>query len=196
MKTSILILMGCFLLAGNKLATAAATAETAAAAKAKAAEVAAQEIADTATAEAKSAEEAAAIAAVAAAKAAAEAAAATKAAAVAKIARAKAAVAKAKEKAAAAKKATAAAARGGARSCEEWKQERASKSGHGLAASWLSGFLSGIALARNQDFLSDTNTKSLYASVDEYCNLNPLEYVSDAGIYLYLERARKKGLIE
>lgn len=189
MKTIILILINCFLLATSNMATAAATAATAAAAKAAEASSSANATADTAKTEAESAEDEAARMAEVAAKAAAKAAAAKK-------ERAREAVAKAKEKAEAAKQAIAAAAKRGARSCDEWKEERANKNNNGLAATWFSGFLAGIVVAKNQDFLVGTKDQALYASVDEYCDSHPFEFISDAGINLYLELARKKGLIE
>lgn len=196
MKATMLILMSCLLLGASNLSIAAATAATAAAAKAAEAEAAANASADAAKAEADTAEEEEAKTAAAAAKAAAKAAEAAKAAAAAKIAKAKAAVAKAQEKTEAAKAAIAAAAKRGARSCDEWKLERAGKVNNGPVVTWFNGFLAGIAVAKNQDFLIKTKDQALYASVDEYCDSHPFEFVSDAGIYLYLELARKKGLIE
>lgn len=220
MKTTMLILTGCFLWATSNMATAAATAETAAAAKAAAAEMAAKKEAAQANTEAESAEEAeartaaeTAKAAAAAAKAAKEAAekaaeaekaaakaeAAAKEARAAKEAKAKAAEKKAVEKKEAAKKADEEAERRGTSSCDEWQQERASKigkTGQGSAAIWLTGYLSGIAVAKNHDFLTGTSNQALYSWVDDYCQAHPLEYTSDAGIHLYLELARKKGLLQ
>lgn len=192
MKATMLILMGCFLLLTSNMATAAATDETSAAVKAK-------EIADSANAEAEAeAAEASKAADVAskAAEAAVKAAAAAKAAAAVKMEKAKAAAIKAQEKTAAAKKTIAVAAKRGARSCDEWTQERASKTSNGPVLTWLNGFLSGIEVAKNKDFLSSMSDKSMYSSIDAYCEAHPLEFVSDAGIHLYLELARKKGLIE
>jgi hypothetical protein len=180
-----MILMSCLLSMSNNLATAAATTETEAAAKAK-------EIADTANAEAEAASAEAAQAADVAEKAAA----AAKAAAATKAAAARTAIEKAKEKTAAAKKAVSAAAKEGAKSCDDWKQERSSKAVNGPAVMWFSGFLSGISVVRNQNFLAGTSNKSLYSAVDEYCDAHPFEFVSDAGIHIYIELARKKGLIE
>jgi hypothetical protein len=185
MKMIPVILMSCLLSMTNNMAFAATTAETVSAAKAK-------EIADAANAEA----EAAAAEASKAADVAEKAAATAKAAAATKAATAKAAKEKAKEKTAAAKKSLAAAVKGGARSCDAWKDERSTKNNNGSAAAWFSGFLSGISIARNQDFLTDTSTPALYLLVDGYCDSNPNEFISDAGIHIYLELARKKGIIE
>jgi membrane protein involved in colicin uptake len=178
MKMTLIFLVSCLLSITSSLAVAAATAETATAAKAKAAEKAAEDDADKAVAEADAA-----------------AAEAAKAAKLAK-AKAEAAVKQAKEKAITAKKAIAAAAKTGAKSCDEWKDERASKTSAGLSVTWLSGFLAGIVVSKNQDFLKGTSTQSLYSSIDSYCEAHPFEFISDAGIYVYLELARKKGLAQ
>ena len=191
MKLILYILTGCIFLVISNLAAAAATPQTATAAKAKAAESAAQENADKANADVDTAIEEANKAAAAAAKAAEVA----KAAVAAKKAKAEAAVKQAKEKAEAAKKAIVAAAKVGAKSCDDWKQERASKSSTGSAVTWLSGFLAGIEISKNQDFLNGTNSQTMYSSIDVYCEAHPFEFVSDAGISLYFELARKKGLI-
>lgn len=220
MKTPLLILSACLLWTGSDMAMAAATASTAAAAKASAAEIAAQKAAQKAQAEANTAEDAEAQAAAEKAKAAAEAAAAAKTAAEAaaeavkaaaraeaaakaareaKAARAKAAAENAALKEELAKKAAAEAERRGTSSCNDWLEERdskAGKDGKGPAALWLIGYLSGIAVAKNHDFLTGTNNDALYSMVDEYCHSHPLEYTSDAGIHLYLDLARKKRLIE
>jgi len=185
MKMTLIFLLSCLLTITSSLAVAAATSETATAAKAKAAEKAAEDDADKAVAEADAA-----------ATEAAKAAELAKAAAANKKAKAEAAVKQAKEKAVAAKKAIAVAAKTGAKSCDDWKDERASKSSAGLSVTWLSGFMAGIEVSKNQDFLKGTSTQSLYASIDSYCEAHPFEFVSDAGISVYLELARKKGLAQ
>jgi hypothetical protein len=178
-------LIACLLVAASNGALAAATVETAKAAKAV-------EAADAAVAEADAAADAAAKAEVAA-KAAAEAAA--------KAAKDKEAAAKtAKEKAAAAKEqakaAVVAATREGARACADWTQERAGKNKDGPASAWLAGYLAGIEVAKHQNFLKGQKKDALYKWVDEYCLSHPFEFTSDAGIQLYHDLARKKGLLD
>ena len=180
-KKSLLIVLGfVFLALFNNVASAAATVETGAAAKAK--ESAAQADAEVV------ATEKAALDAEKAAKAAEKAALAAKAA-------VKAAIDRAKEREVAARKAIELVAQRGAKSCEEWKQERSGKSLDGPGIAWLNGFLSGLVIAKNQNFLSGTKSPDLYSAVDEYCGSHPFEFVSDAGIHIYLEMARKKGFI-
>ena len=172
-KSLLMLLSFVFLASLNNVASAAATVETGAAAKAK--ESSAQADADVvATEKAAIAAEKAAIAAKAAAKA---------------------AVDRAKERVIAARRAIVLAAKRGAKSCEEWKQERLGKSLDGPGITWFNGFLSGLVIAKNQDFLSGTKNPDLYSAVDEYCDSHPFEFISDAGISIYLELARKKGLI-
>jgi len=185
MKSTLLIVLSCFLLSTSHMASAAATSETAAAAKAASDEHDAREVADTAQVEADQAEAEAIAAAI-------------KAAEISKAKKilAKQAIEKAAAKKVAAQLAIAAAVKNGTQSCDEWKDERTQKSSSKLAQTWLSGYLAGIAVARNQDFLSGTKNKKLYASIDDYCEEHPFEFVSDAGINLYFELARKKGVIE
>jgi glucan-binding YG repeat protein len=186
MKRLIPVLLGAFLLAAGHTAMAAATADTARAAKAS-------EAADAAVSEAES-EEKAAQQAEADAKAAAEraAAAARKREEAAKAA--KAAAVAAKERA---KSAITMATREGAASCEDWQKER-SDPAHptGTATGWLNGFLAGLEVAKHKDFLQGAKKEANYKWVDNYCHDHPFEFVSDAGIQLYLELARKKGLLD
>ncbi|MDX8400169.1 MAG: hypothetical protein R8K20_07960 [Gallionellaceae bacterium] len=185
MKSTLLIVLSCFLLSTSYMASAAATAETAAAAKAASDELDARAFADTAQEESDQAEAEAIAAAI-------------KAAEIAKARKLRAiqAAEHAAAKKVAAKLAISVAIKNGTQSCDEWKVERSKKSSPKLALAWLSGYLAGIAVARNQDFLSGTKDKKLYESIDNYCDHHPFEFVSDAGINLYFELARKKGVIQ
>lgn len=203
MNFSMLALICGLLLGVTNFAYAAATAETAAAVKAIDAEMSANKKADAAKTDAETAEEleakAAATAADAAAKAARAAATAeraAKAAATAQIAKAKAAAEFAKKEAEDAKKAAVIAKRRGASSCSEWQQDRAGKATNDTETAWLIGYMAGIAVAKNHDILKDENYQSLFSWVDDYCQSHPLEFVSDAGINLYIEIARQKRLLE
>jgi hypothetical protein len=186
MNRFIAVFLGILFLASNGAAMAAATADTARAAKAS-------EAADAAVSEAES-EEKAAQQAEADAKAAAEraAAAARKREEAAKAA--KAAAVAAKERA---KSAITVATREGAVSCEDWASARSDPAHPGGAAtSWLNGFLAGLEVAKHKDFLQGAKKEANYKWVDNYCHDHPHEFVSDAGIQLYLELARKKGLLD
>lgn len=80
----------------------------------------------------------------------------------------------------------------GAPSCGEWVKNRTE---HNLYESvnitWLMGFLSGLAIGKDVNFLPDTDAKSLYLWIDNYCQANPLENVSLAGYLLSLELVKR-----
>ena len=83
----------------------------------------------------------------------------------------------------------------GTRSCGEWvannrKAGFAQTSDH----TWLLGFLSGLALGLEKDFLKGMDAPSLYLWVDNYCQANPLQRVDDAGKDLARELIAKKRL--
>ena len=59
---------------------------------------------------------------------------------------------------------------------------------------WLVGFLSGIAIATNKDFLRATDSTSMSLWVDNYCRANPLKALEEAGSDLAKELIRQKGL--
>lgn len=186
MKHLFLVLAGCLIFGTAHTAMAAATAATAAAVKEANDE-------DKAESDAAQAEENAAKADAAAKTAADEAARAEAASreAKAKVAEAKAKVLQVKEKA---KAALLDATRDGTYSCADWADERSRKDHKGPAAAWLNGYLSGIQVAKNRDFLSGTKREKLYLWVDEYCSTHQLEFISDAGIQLYAELSRNKGV--
>ena len=60
--------------------------------------------------------------------------------------------------------------------------------------SWLLGFLSGIAVALDKDFLIGTDSSSLYLWMDNYCKSYPLKDIRNGGINLSFELIKQKGL--
>jgi hypothetical protein len=48
----------------------------------------------------------------------------------------------------------------------------------------LLGYLSGLAMARNKDFLRNTSNQSLFLWIDKYCQDNPLSNVYEGGLEL------------
>lgn len=83
----------------------------------------------------------------------------------------------------------------GARGCGVWVTDRSA----GLSRSvgnetWFIGYLSGLAVYSNKDILKDTDNDSLYLWVDNYCRSNPLKDISDAGVDLFFELKKQKGL--
>jgi hypothetical protein len=80
----------------------------------------------------------------------------------------------------------------GIRSCGEWVKDKDT-----LAfgnQTWLVGYLSGLAVATNKQFLSGTDNQSIYLWVDNYCRANPLRSLPDAGTALYYELVKQKKL--
>lgn len=59
---------------------------------------------------------------------------------------------------------------------------------------WLVGFLSGIAVAKNSDFIKGTDGESILLWMDNYCRSNPLKGISDGGGALFYELKKQKGL--
>jgi len=70
-------------------------------------------------------------------------------------------------------------------SCAEWNPNEV---GHKL---WIEGFLSGIAMERNDDFLARVSLKRIVNWVNNYCKANPKGEVTVAGIELSLELMKR-----
>ena len=81
----------------------------------------------------------------------------------------------------------------GTQSCGAWVNDR-----HGVYAvpnlTWVIGFLSGLALESNKDFLRGTDNDSISVWIDNYCHAHPLNDLSDASQELAVELVRRKGL--
>lgn len=81
----------------------------------------------------------------------------------------------------------------GNRSCGTWVKDREAKSVNEMTAEfWLVGYLSGLAMLSNKDFLANTDTTSIYLWMDNYCKTNPLETIIDAGFKLGIELMNRK----
>ena len=79
-------------------------------------------------------------------------------------------------------------------SCGEWIVHREKSDTLALGnASWLLGYLSGIAIGSGKDYLSGTENSSIYKWMDSYCRKNPLRDLSGAGSALAAELSAKKG---
>jgi hypothetical protein len=78
-------------------------------------------------------------------------------------------------------------------SCGEWVVHREKSDTLALSnASWLLGYLSGLAVSSGKDYLSGTDNSSIYKWMDRYCRTNPLRDVGGGGNALAAELARKK----
>lgn len=92
----------------------------------------------------------------------------------------------------------------GASSCGEWVKESAIESAweaddskpfsnkYVVEFSWLVGYLSGIAVSKQQDFLVGTTRESITLWMDSYCQKNPLDDTYDAANVLAKELAKRK----
>ena len=78
----------------------------------------------------------------------------------------------------------------GAQSCGVWVQDREAK--NIAVQAWLIGYLSGVAVATQQDFLHGKDLPSLSLWVDNFCRANPLKDVEDAASVLGKELMKQK----
>ncbi len=79
-------------------------------------------------------------------------------------------------------------------SCGEWIVHREKSDTLALGnASWLLGYLSGIAVAGGKGYLSGTENSSIFKWIDGYCRNNPLMHLGSGGNALASELARKKA---
>jgi len=79
-------------------------------------------------------------------------------------------------------------------SCGEWIVHREKSDTLALGnASWLLGYLSGIAIAGGKDYLAGSENSSLYKWMDNYCRKHPLRDVSSGGNALAAELKAKTG---
>jgi hypothetical protein len=79
-------------------------------------------------------------------------------------------------------------------SCGEWVVHREKSDTLALGnASWLRGYLAGLAAGSGKDFLSATDNASIFRWMDNYCRTSPLRDLSSGGNALAAELARKKG---
>jgi hypothetical protein len=79
-------------------------------------------------------------------------------------------------------------------SCGEWIVHREKSDTLALGnASWVLGYLSGLAASSGKDYLAGTDNSAIYKWIDRYCRANPLRDVSDGCNALAAELARKTG---
>lgn len=79
-------------------------------------------------------------------------------------------------------------------SCGEWIVHREKSDTLALGnASWLLGYLSGLAASSGKDYLSATDNASIYKWMDKYCRASPLKDLSSGANALAAELAGKQG---
>jgi hypothetical protein len=84
----------------------------------------------------------------------------------------------------------------GARSCGEWIQSHAEANSWTalVEESWVIGYLSGMAMTSNTDFVHGTDNQSIFLWISNYCQANPLNDVADASDELARQLVKRKGL--
>ena len=81
------------------------------------------------------------------------------------------------------------------RSCGNWVEQRKTDDINLVGTrSWLLGFLSGLAVGFNKDFLEGIDDDQIDLWMDNYCKANPLKSLSTAGQYLATELIKQKKL--
>ena len=79
-------------------------------------------------------------------------------------------------------------------SCGEWIVHREKSDTLALGnASWLLGYLSGMAIASGKDYLAGTDNGSIYKWMDSYCRKNPLRDLASGGSVLADELGSRRG---
>jgi hypothetical protein len=79
-------------------------------------------------------------------------------------------------------------------SCGEWVVHREKSDTLALGnASWLLGYLSGLASGSGKDTLSGTENSSIYKWMDSYCRSNPLRDLGSGANAFAAELTGKKG---
>lgn len=74
------------------------------------------------------------------------------------------------------------------RTCGVWAKDHAASSWEAAQDdSWLYGYLSGYAMESRVDFLHSTDADSIILWMNNYCNTNPLDYISVGVIKLKKE---------
>jgi hypothetical protein len=79
-------------------------------------------------------------------------------------------------------------------SCGEWVVHREKSDTLALGnASWLRGYLAGLAAGSGKDFLAATDNASIYKWMDNYCRTSPLRDLGSGGNALAAELTGKKA---
>lgn len=83
----------------------------------------------------------------------------------------------------------------GTPSCGEWIAHRKESDTLALSnTSWLVGYLSGLAVGADRNFLPGTDNTAIFSWMDNYCRSNPLKDIGSGGAALMAELLVKKGL--
>jgi hypothetical protein len=79
----------------------------------------------------------------------------------------------------------------GMKSCGAWLKNRTEQPAPSLGtrvdSAWLAGYLSGVAVARNIDFLKGVDESIIKSWMDNYCSSHPLDLMGNAADALSIE---------
>lgn len=83
----------------------------------------------------------------------------------------------------------------GMRNCKAWIRSRAEQPAPSLdtivESAWLAGYLSGVAVARNVDFLKGVDEEIIKSWMDHYCSSHPFGLMGDAADALSIELKKR-----
>jgi hypothetical protein len=83
----------------------------------------------------------------------------------------------------------------GMKSCGAWVKDRAEQPAPSLStmvdSAWLDGYLSGVAVARNIDFLKGVDENTIKLWMDNYCSSHPLDLIGYAADALSIELKKR-----
>ena len=82
----------------------------------------------------------------------------------------------------------------GTQSCKTWNDDKGNSGAKAENEAWILGYLSGLASAKNKDFLRDTDSSSFFLWIDTYCQTNSAKNMDDAGDQLAQELIKQKRL--
>lgn len=81
----------------------------------------------------------------------------------------------------------------GDRTCGAWVSDRAEATGNLGSTSWLTGLMTGLAIASDADVLKNTDGPSMLMWMDNYCRAHPLDRVATGATTLYFELRGRMG---
>ena len=83
----------------------------------------------------------------------------------------------------------------GTRSCSDWIKSKSTEKSLNFTKlnneAWLLGYLSGLSSGSGKDALANTKNSYIFTWTDNYCKKNPMNNISDGGVYLFLELAKR-----
>lgn len=75
----------------------------------------------------------------------------------------------------------------GDRTCGQWVAQRKDSA----VQNWLAGYLTGLAVAFNNDALAEPDNDSIFLWMDNYCATRPLDRVATGGRVLFDELTQR-----